>query len=95
MPAMQDNLNAVAKMLAPSCCTDERVAKVYKAINDLAIDWPEYALHVLNVPGLHDNVLVILTEIAAQVGDGRPVKPYQLKSLENRVRRYHPGQAGS
>lgn len=91
MPALHNNLNAMAALLAPSRDRPE-VNRVFSALARRAVEWPADARDALAVPELHDNVLMVLIGIASHIvlRDGRPVERSDLASLRNRMNRYHP-----
>lgn len=91
MLAMHDNLNAMARLLAPSRDNPD-VNRVFSALARRAVEWPAEARDALGVPELHGNVLTVLIGIASHVvlRDGRPIERGDRASLRNRMKRYHP-----
>ncbi len=86
--ARRDNLNKLAVFLTKNA--PEAAGTVVPALAAKRIEWPQAAVATLQLGvDLADPVLAILSDIAWRLADGDAVPPDWLRSLRQRVRRYH------
>ena len=83
----RDNLNKLAAFLADNAPEGARIVVPALAAN--RIDWPQSAAAALQIEKLAEPVINMLANIAWRIAEGDAVPPDWLRSLRQRVRRYH------
>ena len=83
----RDNLNKVAAFLDNNAPEGARIVVPALAAN--RVEWPKPAAEALQIEKLAEPVLAMLANIAWRIAEGDAVPPDWLRSLRQRVRRYH------
>ena len=83
----RDNLNKLAAFLADNAPEGARIVVPALAAN--RIDWPQSAAAALQIEKLAEPVINMLANIAWRIAEGDAVPPDWIRSLSQRVRRYH------
>ena len=83
----RDNLNKLAAFLSNNSPEGARIVVPALAAN--RIEWPQSAAAALQIEKLAEPVLAMLANIAWRIAEGDAVPPDWLRSLRQRVRRYH------
>jgi hypothetical protein len=83
----RDNLNKLAVFLSNNSPEGARI--VVPALGANRIEWPQSAAEALQIEHLADPVLALLGDIAWRIAQGDAVPPDWIRSLRQRVRRYH------
>jgi hypothetical protein len=83
----RDNLNKLAALLSNNSAEGARIVVPALAAN--RIEWPQPAVAALQIQNLAEPVLALLGDIAWRIAQGDAVPPDWLRSLRQRVRRYH------
>ena len=83
----RDNLNKLAVFLSNNSPEGARIVVPALAAN--RIEWPQSAAAALQIEHLADPVLASLGDIAWRIAQGDAVPPDWIRSLRQRVRRYH------
>jgi hypothetical protein len=86
--ARRDNLNKLAVFLAKNA--PDAASIVVPALAANRIEWPQSAVATMQLGvDLADPVLAMLGDIAWRLAEGDAVPPAWIRSLRQRVRRYH------